>query len=103
MLVWKFYGMFDIESNSPSKKTIFKAFVFVTQALFIYAGFFLQAGAVFDTNSIEEAAQILFISFAYVNAAFKAYVIVSNRQNVGKLWAEFDAGVFKASDQEENM
>lgn len=101
ILVWKLWGLFDTESDSPLIKKLFKAYVVITQALFIFSSFFLQAGAVFYANSIEEVAQILVVASAYANAACKAYVIASNRKNLEKLWAKLDLGIFKASEKVE--
>lgn len=102
-LVWKIYGLFDTESGSLSEKKIFKAYVLVTQALFIYGGIFIQVGTASYTDTIEEDAQALCVSCAYVKAACKAYIFVSSRNNAGKLWAKLDADVFKTSSDKEKI
>lgn len=103
VIVWKVFGLFDIESDSPFEKNMFTAWVLVSHALFIYVGFFLQVGVVFYTDSIEETCQALCVSCAYVNAASKAYIVVSNRKYIAKLLAKFDVDIFKACPDKEEI
>lgn len=103
VVVWKFFGFFNIDTDSKGIQMLFKAYCIFFQLFYIYIGCTMQSMAVLDADGIKEAVEIFFISIAYMNAAFKFFIVYNNREQVQMLWKTLDAPEFKTIIEEENV
>lgn len=101
--MWKFFGFFDVNSNSELLQLAFKIYSIFVQSFFVYIGYTMQTMAVFNAADIKEAVEILFISIAYLNAAVKYLIVYWKREEVQRLWKILDAPEFETIVEEENV
>lgn len=103
MAVWKFYGFFNIDTDSKLFQYFFKIYCMFFQSFYVYIGCIMQFMAILNADSIKEAVGIFFISIAYYNAAFKFFILFYKRDQVQQLWETLDAPEFRTILQEENV
>lgn len=101
--VWKFFGFFNIDSDSALVQAAFKMYCIFFQVFYIYIGCTMQTMAVLDADGIKTAVEIFFISIAYMNAAFKFFIMYKSREQVQLLWKTLDAPEFRTMLDEENV
>lgn len=71
------------------------------QVLFVYFGFAMQILAVLNSQSMAQTIQIFFISFAYLNAVVKTFVVHAKRKQLQDIWSKLDDKDYKATDKSE--
>lgn len=101
IIVWKFYGIFEIDTNSQLLKQISNSLIVLYQCACCYLGPCVQTMALIGSQSIKETMQIIFITFAYFNAGVKTFIISRNRKTVEKLWHRLNGEDFKAKNHSE--
>lgn len=99
--MWTFYGIFEIGSNS--KQLIFSVYLIVVKTLFAYIGCIIQFLAIVNAQTLDEAIQILFISFAYLNASLKTLIFHLKTREIQRLWMKLDDKDYAATRIEEKM
>lgn len=99
--VWKFFGAFELETDSLIIKNLMKIYTFCYPICFIYVGVIIQTLAVINSNSIDEAIQIFFISFAYANAGIKTFIFYLHRKQLQELWAKLEDSDYKIVNMQE--
>lgn len=99
--MWTFYGTFEIGSNSELLKLIFSVYLIVVKTLFAYIGCIIQFLAVVNAQTLDEAIQILFISFAYLNASLKTLIFHLKTKEIQRLWMKLDDKDYIATGIEE--
>lgn len=99
--VFKFYGIFDVKTESEMMGSLFKFYRKFHQVIFVYFGVTIQIMAVLHSNSIAEAIQIFFIGFAYLNATVKTYVVHSKRKQLQELWIRLNDSDYQIKDDKE--
>lgn len=100
--VWKFYGFFNIDTDSKFLQFWFKVHVLAFQWSCIYIGCTMQSMAILNASGIKEIVETLFISIAYMNAAVKFFILYHKREQVQILWKTLDAPEFKIITGVEN-
>lgn len=98
VVVYKFFGWFPIESDNKIKLILTKTHTILSQVLFTHLGFVLFTLAILQSSSTKETLQILFVVFAYVNAAFKALSFYAKREELRNLWLKLDDTDFVAKN-----
>lgn len=99
--VWKFFGLFDIETDSELKKKLFRAYVWFYQIFFCYIGFPIHFGAIFYAQSAREATETLYVGTPYGNAVIKILLTFRQRGNVGRLYDRINIEEFKTNGSDE--
>lgn len=99
--LWRFYGLFDIETDSKKKKVLFKAYTWFYQIVFVYIGFLLQFGTVFNAESMAEAAETLYVSVSYANAVIKILITFWSREKVKRLYDRINVDNYRANGIDE--
>lgn len=101
--VFKFFGTFEIDSNSKTKKSLIKIHTIVYQILFTDLGFVLFSLSILKSPSSKQTLQILFVVVAYLNAAFKAFTFFTKRKKLAKLWTQLNDSDYTAKDHIEKQ
>lgn len=99
--VFKFFGMFQIETESKKLKQLMEIYIVGYQVVFTDLGFLLFSLAVLESDSSKELLQILFVVFAYLNAVVKALIFYLKRKHLERLWSTFDDPEYTARDHTE--
>lgn len=97
--VFKFYGTFEIESESKWLKRLMIIYTIGYQIVFTDLGFVLFTLSILKSDSLKATLQIFFVVFAYVNAVVKAIIFFTNRKQLQALWARLDDPEYIAKDQ----
>lgn len=101
--IWKFYGIFDIQTESQFKKLFMKIFRIGYLIFFSYIGFMIQLLSVVNSQSIADTIQIFFVNFAYLNAVVKTTVVHLKRKKLQELWSKLNDADYKVVDQQEHL
>lgn len=101
--VFKFFGTFEINTNSNTKKFLMKIHTIVYQILFTDLGFLLFSLSILESPSSKQTLQILFVVFAYLNAAFKAFTFFMKRKELKNVWTRLNDSDFTAKDHIEKQ
>lgn len=96
--VFKFYGAFEIETDSKFLKRFMMCHKFGYQLTFTYLGCILFTLSLFESSSSKETHQILFVVFAYLNVVFKMMIFFKNRKKLESLWSSLCDLDFVAKD-----
>lgn len=86
ILIWKFYAIFDIETNSKIKRKLFRIYSLSYITWFCYIGFALHFGSVIYADTIREASETLYVCVSYGNAVTKIMIAYPNRDSIKKLY-----------------
>lgn len=97
-IVFTFFGTFENESNSKTKQLFMKVYSIAYQIIFIILGFVLFSLSILESPSSKQTLQILFVVFAYLNAAFKALTFFMKRKQLQSLWMQLDDPNFTAKN-----
>lgn len=97
--VFKFYGMFQIETDSKLLKRLMGMYTIGYQVLFTDLGFLMFSLAVVESGSSKELLQILFVVFAYLNAVVKTLIFYLKRKHLEELWLNLDDPEYMAYDR----
>lgn len=97
--VWRIYALFDLDTKSELKKTLFRIYAVLYRIIFCYIGFMLQFGSVFYAQSSKEAAQTLYVSTSFGNAVMKLTLI--SRDNMRKLYDKINCEKFRSNGTDE--
>lgn len=100
--VFKFFGTFEIENASNVEKLLMKVHTIFYQILFTDLGFVLFSMSLLISTSTKETLQILFVVFAYLNAAFKAFTFYMKRKHLESLWTKLSDSDYEAKDNIED-
>lgn len=76
-------------------------YLILVKTLFAYIGCIIQFLAVVNARSLDEAIQILFISFAYLNASLKTVIFHFKEKQIQRLWKKLDDNDYRANGIEE--
>lgn len=101
LIIWKFYAIFDIDTNSKIKKALFRLYALSYIIWFCYIGFALHFGSVIYADTIREAAETLYVCVSYGNAVTKIMIAYPNRKNIKKLYDKINSERFKADEQDD--
>lgn len=101
LMLWRFYALFDIETNSGIKLRLFEAYAWFYWAFFIFIGFLLQFGAVFIAQSTQEVVETLYISITYANAMVKLLLCLPKRGNMRRLYDKMNSAEYKSNGIDE--
>lgn len=94
--VFKFFGAYEIDSDSKNLKKLMKIYTIGYQLLFTDLGCVLFTLSLLKSTSSKETLQILFVVFAYLNAVVKAIIFFRNRKQLKALWLNLEDGDFIA-------
>lgn len=97
----KFYGVFEIKTDSKLLKRLIICYIIGYQLIFISLGFILYTLSIFESSSSKETLQILFIVFAYLNAVFKSIISLVKRKKLQYLWSSLYDSDLVAKNQTE--
>lgn len=101
--VFKFFGMFQIETDSKKLKQLMEMYTVGYQVIFTDLGFLLFSLAVVESGSSKELLQILFVVIAYLNAVVKAFIFYLKRKHLEQIWSKLDDPDYMANDQIEKQ
>lgn len=101
LLIWRFYAIFNLETKSKWKQTLFKAYAYAFKFWFCYVGFILHFSSVYYAESMKAAAETLYVCISYGNAVIKIMIADLNRQNLLRLYNKIDSERFKAQNEDE--
>lgn len=96
--VFKFFGAFEIKSDSKLLKRLMIIYTIGYQLLFTDLGFVLFALSLLKSPSSEATLQILFVVIAYLNAVFKAMIFFTKRKQFEGLWKKLEDANYIAKD-----
>lgn len=99
--VFKFLGIFEIESDSKWLKIAMNIYTIGYQIVFTYIGLVLLVLPLLESVSIKDTFQILFVSFAYLNTVIKTIIFFMNRKELQKLWTRLDDSDYIANNHNE--
>lgn len=92
--VFKFFGAYEIDSDSKILKRLMLAYTISHQLVFTHLGCVLFILSLLQSTSSKETLQILFVVFAYINAVIKAAIFFTNRKRLKALWLKLDDSDF---------
>lgn len=100
--IFKFFGTFEIKSESAFAKSLMKVHTIFYQIVFTDLGFILFSLSIVESPSSKQTLQILFVVFAYLNAAFKAFTFYFKRNELQNMWTKMEDKEYTAKDHVEN-
>lgn len=101
MKIWRFFGLFDTETDSELKRKLFRAYVWFYQIVFCYIGFLIQLGALFYVQSAQDAAETLYVTVSYGNAVIKILLTFRQQDNVTRLYNRMNIEKYRANGGDE--
>lgn len=100
--LFKFIGIFEIESDSKLLKFVMFIHAIGTQFLFTDIGCILFTVPLLFCPPAEEALRILFTVTAYMNAVLKGKIFFTKRKQLQELWSRLYDSDFVANGDVEH-
>lgn len=95
-------ALFDIETDSKRRRSMFKAHAWFYQVAFYYVGYLFQLGSLYYVESVNEVAETLCIFISCGTPLIKLMLCFPNRYNMRRLFDKIECENYRVQESDEH-